>query len=137
MIAMEPPSTYEEGSGVPPIPTFPLCIPDPAESDTEEEEEEEEEEGAVLGTPPHKKVWDGHGRAWGQRDRHSPLLTPTSPHSFALCFLARCWHQGGPAWPPPWRCWRRTAMASTESPEGAELPAPHPSSVQPPGWALP
>ncbi|NWZ52621.1 RAD9A protein, partial [Haliaeetus albicilla] len=52
MIAMEP-STYEEGSGVPPIPTFPLCIPDPAESDTEEEEEEEER--AVLGTPPHKK----------------------------------------------------------------------------------
>lgn len=88
MIAMEP-STYEGGaSGVPPIPTFPLCIPDPAESDTEEEEEEEE--GAVLGTPPHKKVWDGHGRAWGQGDGHSPLLTPASPHSFALCFLARC-----------------------------------------------
>ncbi|XP_029861767.1 cell cycle checkpoint control protein RAD9A [Aquila chrysaetos chrysaetos] len=52
MIAMET-STYEEGSGVPPIPTFPPCTPHPAESDPEEEEEEEE--GAVPGTPPHKK----------------------------------------------------------------------------------
>ncbi|NXW52907.1 RAD9A protein, partial [Nyctiprogne leucopyga] len=53
MIAMET-STYEEGSGVPPSPTFPLRTPHPAESDPEEEEEEEEE-GAVPGTPPHKK----------------------------------------------------------------------------------
>ncbi|NXJ58305.1 RAD9A protein, partial [Spizaetus tyrannus] len=52
MIAMET-SAYEEGSGVPPIPTFPLCTSHPAESDPEEEEEEEE--GAVPGTPPHKK----------------------------------------------------------------------------------
>ncbi|CAM9506431.1 unnamed protein product [Bubo scandiacus] len=51
MIAMET-SAYEEGSGVPPSPTFPLCTPHPAESDPEEEEEEE---GAVPGTPPHKK----------------------------------------------------------------------------------
>ncbi|KAM6204593.1 cell cycle checkpoint control protein RAD9A [Sarcoramphus papa] len=51
MIAMET-STYEEGSGVPPSPTFPLRTPGPAESDPEEEEEEE---GAVPGTPPHKK----------------------------------------------------------------------------------
>ncbi|XP_059681661.1 cell cycle checkpoint control protein RAD9A [Gavia stellata] len=55
MIAMET-STYEEGSGVPPSPTFPLRTPHPAKSDPEEEEEEEEEEeGAVPGTPPHKK----------------------------------------------------------------------------------
>ncbi|XP_064309025.1 cell cycle checkpoint control protein RAD9A isoform X2 [Phalacrocorax carbo] len=54
MIAMET-SAYEEGSGVPPSPTFPLCTPRPAESNPEEEEEEEEEEGAVPGTPPHKK----------------------------------------------------------------------------------
>ncbi|XP_074023275.1 cell cycle checkpoint control protein RAD9A [Numenius arquata] len=54
MIAMET-SAYEEGSGVPPSPTFPLRTPRPAESDAEEEEEEEEEEGAVPGTPPHKK----------------------------------------------------------------------------------
>ncbi|NWH43547.1 RAD9A protein, partial [Fregata magnificens] len=57
MIAMET-SAYEEGSGVPPSPTFPLRAPRPAESDPEEEEEddkEEEEEGAVPGTPPHKK----------------------------------------------------------------------------------
>ncbi|NWQ88384.1 RAD9A protein, partial [Burhinus bistriatus] len=53
MIAMET-SAYEEGSGVPPSPTFPLRTPCPAESDPEEEEEEEEE-GAVPGTPPHKK----------------------------------------------------------------------------------
>ncbi|XP_074698077.1 cell cycle checkpoint control protein RAD9A isoform X2 [Strix aluco] len=53
MIAMET-SAYEEGSGVPPSPTFPLRTPHPAESDPEEEEEEEEE-GAVPGTPPHKK----------------------------------------------------------------------------------
>ncbi|KAM6069200.1 cell cycle checkpoint control protein RAD9A isoform 4-T4 [Theristicus caerulescens] len=52
MIAMET-SGYEEGSGVPPSPTFPLRTPRPAESDPEEEEEEEE--GAVPGTPPHKK----------------------------------------------------------------------------------
>uniref|UniRef100_A0A8C0E8R1 Cell cycle checkpoint control protein n=1 Tax=Bubo bubo TaxID=30461 RepID=A0A8C0E8R1_BUBBB len=52
MIAMET-SAYEEGSGVPPSPTFPLCTPHPAESNPEEEEEEEE--GAVPGTPPHKK----------------------------------------------------------------------------------
>ncbi|NXW25743.1 RAD9A protein, partial [Circaetus pectoralis] len=52
MIAMET-SAYEEGSGVPPSPTFPLRTPHPAESDPEEEEEEEE--GAVPGTPPHKK----------------------------------------------------------------------------------
>ncbi|KAF1570946.1 UNVERIFIED_CONTAM: Cell cycle checkpoint control protein RAD9A, partial [Eudyptes robustus] len=51
MIAMET-SAYEEGSGVPPSPTFPLHTPRPAESDPEEEEEEE---GAVPGTPPHKK----------------------------------------------------------------------------------
>ncbi|XP_075019541.1 cell cycle checkpoint control protein RAD9A [Calonectris borealis] len=55
MIAMET-SAYEEGSGAPPSPTFPLRTPRPAESDPEEEEEEEEEEeGAVPGTPPHKK----------------------------------------------------------------------------------
>ncbi|KAM6321833.1 cell cycle checkpoint control protein RAD9A [Podargus strigoides] len=48
MIAMET-SAYEEGSGVPPSPTFPLRPPRPPE------EEEEEEEGAVPGTPPHKK----------------------------------------------------------------------------------
>ncbi|XP_074442554.1 cell cycle checkpoint control protein RAD9A isoform X1 [Larus michahellis] len=54
MIAMET-SAYEEGSGVPPSPTFPLRTPRPAESGPEEEEEEEEEEGAVPGTPPHKK----------------------------------------------------------------------------------
>ncbi|KAM6392770.1 cell cycle checkpoint control protein RAD9A [Pluvialis apricaria] len=56
MVAMET-SAYEEGSGVPPSPTFPLRTPRPAESDPEEEEEEEEEaeEGAVPGTPPHKK----------------------------------------------------------------------------------
>ncbi|KFQ91109.1 Cell cycle checkpoint control protein RAD9A, partial [Nipponia nippon] len=53
MIAMET-STHEEGSGVPPSPTFPLRTPRPAESDPEEEEEEEED-GAVPGTPPHKK----------------------------------------------------------------------------------
>ncbi|XP_027659944.1 cell cycle checkpoint control protein RAD9A isoform X2 [Falco cherrug] len=52
MIAMET-SAYEEGSGAPPSPTFPLRTPHPAESDPEEEEEEEE--GAVPGTPPHKK----------------------------------------------------------------------------------
>ncbi|XP_074740743.1 cell cycle checkpoint control protein RAD9A isoform X2 [Strix uralensis] len=51
MIAMET-SAYDEGSGVPPSPTFPLRTPHPAESDPEEEEEEE---GAVPGTPPHKK----------------------------------------------------------------------------------
>uniref|UniRef100_A0A8C3JHF3 Uncharacterized protein n=1 Tax=Calidris pygmaea TaxID=425635 RepID=A0A8C3JHF3_9CHAR len=62
MMAMET-SAYEEGSGVPPSPTFPLRTPRPAESDPEEEEEEEE--GAVPGTPPHKKVWDEQGRAWG------------------------------------------------------------------------
>ncbi|NWY55634.1 RAD9A protein, partial [Chionis minor] len=50
MIAMES-SAYEEGSGVPPSPTFPLHTPCAAESDPEEEEEE----GAVPGTPPHKK----------------------------------------------------------------------------------
>lgn len=88
MIAMET-SAYEEGSGVPPSPTFPLRTPRPAESDPEDEEEEEEE-GAVPGTPPHKKVWDGHGCACVQGDGHSPLLTPTSPHSFAPCFSARC-----------------------------------------------
>ncbi|KGL87024.1 Cell cycle checkpoint control protein RAD9A, partial [Charadrius vociferus] len=55
MIAMET-SAYEEGSGVPPSPTFPLSTPRPAERDPEdEEEEEEEEEEAVPGTPPHKK----------------------------------------------------------------------------------
>ncbi|XP_074774297.1 cell cycle checkpoint control protein RAD9A [Athene noctua] len=52
MIAMET-SAYEEGSGVPPSPTFPLRTPHPAESDAEEEEQEED--GAVPGTPPHKK----------------------------------------------------------------------------------
>ncbi|NXI35479.1 RAD9A protein, partial [Galbula dea] len=51
MVAME----TEEGSGLPPSPTFPLRTPCPAESNPEEEEEEEEEEGAVPGTPPHKK----------------------------------------------------------------------------------
>ncbi|XP_075569121.1 cell cycle checkpoint control protein RAD9A [Pelecanus crispus] len=75
MIAMET-SAYEEGAGVSPSPTFPLRTPHPAESnpeDEEEEEEEGEEEGAVPGTPPHKKVWDGHGRARG-RAQHPPDL---------------------------------------------------------------
>ena len=65
MIAMET-SAYEEGSGVPPSPTFPLRTPHPAESDPEEEEEEEEE-GAVPGTPPHKKVCAGHSVCQGGR----------------------------------------------------------------------
>ncbi|NXJ86695.1 RAD9A protein, partial [Trogon melanurus] len=53
MMAMET-SASEEGSGVPPSPTFPLRTPRPAQSHPDEEEEEEEE-GAVPGTPPHKK----------------------------------------------------------------------------------
>ncbi|NXW08143.1 RAD9A protein, partial [Fregetta grallaria] len=75
MIAMET-SAYEEGSGVPPSPTFPLHTPCPAESDPEEEEEEEEE-GAVPGTPPHKKVCDGHGRCLGGGGQAQP---PPDPH---------------------------------------------------------
>ncbi|XP_010187295.1 PREDICTED: cell cycle checkpoint control protein RAD9A, partial [Mesitornis unicolor] len=52
MIAMET-TAYEEGSGVPPSPTFPLRNPRPVESDPEKGEEEDD--GAVPGTPPHKK----------------------------------------------------------------------------------
>lgn len=63
MIAMETES-YGEDSGAPPSPTFPLRTPRPIESDPQEEEEEED--GAVPGTPPHKKVGDGHGCVGGQ-----------------------------------------------------------------------
>ncbi|KAM7108846.1 cell cycle checkpoint control protein RAD9A isoform 4-T4 [Ciconia maguari] len=92
MIAMET-SVYEAGSGVPPSPTFPLRTPRPAESDPEEEEEEEEEEGAVPGTPPHKKVWDGHGRAWGRAQ------LPPDPHlspQFRSLFFGSVLMPGGP-----------------------------------------
>ncbi|NWX38706.1 RAD9A protein, partial [Notiomystis cincta] len=41
-------AAMETNEGGPPSPTFPLCIPQPAESDSEEEE-------AVPGTPTHKK----------------------------------------------------------------------------------
>jgi len=98
MIAMET-SAYEEGSGVPPSPTFPLRTPRPAESDPEEEEEEEEEEeGAVPGTPPHKKVWGGHGRAWRWGEWHSPLLTLISPlpPQFRSLFFGSVLTPGGP-----------------------------------------
>ncbi|NXV11949.1 RAD9A protein, partial [Cepphus grylle] len=101
MIAMET-SAYEEGSGVPPSPTFPLHTPRAAESDPEEEEEEEEEEdeGAVPGTPPHKKVWDGHRGAWGQGDGHSPLLTPHLSPQFRSLFFGSVLTPGGPGLAP-------------------------------------
>ncbi|KAK4823037.1 hypothetical protein QYF61_025376 [Mycteria americana] len=91
MIAMET-SAYEAGSGVPPSPTFPLHTPRPAESDPEEEEEEEEE-GAVPGTPPHKKVWDGHGRAWG---RAQPPPDPHLSPQFRSLFFGSVLMPGGP-----------------------------------------
>ncbi|KAM6358956.1 cell cycle checkpoint control protein RAD9A isoform 4-T4 [Alca torda] len=99
MIAMET-SAYEEGSGVPPSPTFPLRTPHPAESDPEEEEEEEEDEGAVPGTPPHKKVWDGHRGAWGQGDGHSPLLTPHLSLQFRSLFFGSVLTPGRPGLAP-------------------------------------
>ncbi|NWT49112.1 RAD9A protein, partial [Chroicocephalus maculipennis] len=99
MIAMET-SAYEEGSGVPPSPTFPLRTPRPAESGPEEEEEEEEEEGAVPGTPPHKKVWDGHRGAWGQGDGHSSLLTPHLSPQFRSLFFGSVLTPGEPGLAP-------------------------------------
>ncbi|NXJ97997.1 RAD9A protein, partial [Corythaixoides concolor] len=93
MIAMET-SAYEEGSGVPPSPTFPLRTPRPAEIDPEEEEDDEE--GAVPGTPPHKKVWHGHRHACGQRDGHSPPPDPHFSPQFRSLFFGSVLTPGGP-----------------------------------------